>query len=67
MTILNKAMRWIILGSLLLVAACANGGSGPGSTANYGSSYNQDYYGPGNYPEQDPQFWQMWQDRQGGG
>ncbi len=66
----NQAMRWIFLGSLLLAAACANGGYqpyGPAPTRTYNYQYYPDYYGPSYYPEQDPEFWRMWQDRQGGG
>ena len=62
----NQALRWILLGSLLLAAACAEGEVQtyrPSSSPAYRSS---DYYGPSSYPEQDPQFWQMWQDRSGG-
>ena len=62
----------IMLSSLLLAAACAGGGyqtypapSYP--TYSYPEYYNRDYYGPSYYPEQDPEFWRRWQDRQGGG
>jgi hypothetical protein len=65
----NQVVRWIILGSLLLAAACAEGGyyqsNAPAST--YNKQYYPDYYGPSDYPSDDPQFWQMWQDRNGGG
>ena len=70
-TIFNQALRWIILGSLLLAAACADGGGyapyGPAPAPSYNYNYYPDYYGPSYYPEQDPQFWQMWQGRNGGG
>lgn len=53
----------LLLCSLLWVAACANGASGPGPT---GSSYGS--YGTPLAPEQsDPEFWQMWVDAHGGG
>ena len=66
----NQAMRWIILGSLLLAAACAGGEVQtyrPSSYPAYSAPYYPDYYGPSYYPEQDPEYWRMWQDRQGGG
>ncbi len=67
----NQAMRWILLSSLLLAAACAGGGEvqtyRPTSYPAYRSSYYPDYYGPSDYPSEDPQFWQMWQNSQGGG
>jgi hypothetical protein len=67
----NRAMRWIIMGSLLLAAACGGGGYyqpyGPAPAPYYNYQYYPDYYGPSYYPEQDPQYWQMWQDRQGAG
>ncbi len=62
----KKALYGLMLGSLLLAAACANGGyqtyQAPYSP-NYG--YYPDYYGPSYYPQQDPQYWQQWQDRSG--
>ena len=66
----KQAMRWIILGSLLLAAACADGGYssyGPAPAPTYNYHNYPDYYGPSHYPSDDPQFWQMWQDRNGGG
>jgi hypothetical protein len=65
----KQALRWIIMGSLLLAAACAEGEVQtyrPSSYPAYRTPYYPDYYGPSYYPDQDPQFWQMWQDRQGG-
>jgi hypothetical protein len=53
----------LLLCSLLWVAACANGATGPGSTGSY-------YGSPGSAlaPEQsDPEFWQMWVNMHGGG
>ena len=68
----RMTMYGIMLSSLILAAACADGGyqtyrppSYPASS--YPGYYYQDYYGPSYYPEQDPEFWRMWQDRQGGG
>ena len=66
----KQAMRWIILGSLLLAAACAGGEVQtyrPSSYPAYRAPYYPDYYGPSSYPQDDPQFWQMWQDSHGGG
>ncbi|MCL4501395.1 MAG: hypothetical protein M1438_06000 [Deltaproteobacteria bacterium] len=61
----NKAMRWLIAGSLLLAAGCTNGKEyRPGPTPGYGSPHY--YYGPGGNPEQDPEFWIMWQNQEGG-
>ncbi len=71
---LNKGIRWILLTGLLLAAgACADGGGyyypyGPAVPApTYNYRYYPDYYGPSYYPEQDPEYWRTWQDRQGGG
>jgi hypothetical protein len=66
---LKKITHWIILSSLLLVAACANGGYQQPYTPSYAPpySYPSYYYTPDYYYQNDPQFWQMWQDRQGGG
>lgn len=67
----NKAMQWITLGGLLLTAAaCGNGGYYPYEPApmpTYNYQYYPDYYGPSYYPEEDPEYWRTWQDRQGGG
>jgi len=66
------ALYGIMLSSLLLAAACAEGGyqtypapSYP--TYSYPEYYHRDYYGPSYYPAQDPEYWRRWQDRQGGG
>lgn len=70
MTAFNKAIWWIFMGGLLLAASCADGGYssyGTAPTPTYNYHYYPDYYGPSYYPEQDPEFWRMWQDRQGGG
>ena len=67
----RMAMYGIMLGSLILTAACADGGyqtyrapSYP--TSSYPSYYSPDFYGP-TYPYEDPGYWRRWQDRQGGG
>jgi hypothetical protein len=60
----------VLLGSLLWVAACANGGTGPGPTGSsyVGSSSGGSSFGTPLAPEQsDPEFWQMWVDMHGGG
>ena len=70
MSTLKKALSWIMLSSLLLVAACANGGGEgypPPATGYYYPTYNPPTYYDRSYPEQDPLFWRMWQDRYGGG
>ena len=59
----------IMLSSLILAAACAEGGYTyqPSSypSQSYPGSYSYpSYYGP-TYPYEDPQFWQRWQDYQG--
>ncbi len=48
----NQAMRWIILGSLLLAAACAEGGESSQTrrASTYNKQYYPDYYGPSDYP-----------------
>jgi hypothetical protein len=68
----RMTMYGIMLSSLLLAAACAEGGyqtypapSYP--TYSYPEYYHRDYYGPSYYPERDPEYWRRWQDRQGGG
>ena len=67
----KRMMYGIVLGSLLLAAACAGGGYGGEVQTYRPTTYPvrgyPDYYGPSYYPDQDPQFWQMWQDSQGGG
>ncbi len=67
----RMAMYGIMLSSLILAAACAEGGYSYQSpsypTSSYPSNYYRDYYGPSHYPAQDPEYWRMWQDRQGGG
>ncbi len=58
----------VLLCSLLWVAACANGGTGPGPTGGSYSSYGSSSYGTPLAPEQsDPEFWDMWVDAHGGG
>ena len=65
-----KTIYWLMLGSLMLAAACAEGGysyqpSYPsGSYPGYYSYPN--YYSP-TYPYEDPEYWRRWQDTQGGG
>lgn len=64
-----KTLYWLLLSSLMLVAACAEGGytyqpSYP--SRSYPGYYSYpNYYGP-TYPYGDPQYWQMWQGYQGG-
>jgi len=58
---------WLILASLLLIAAC-----GTGEVQTYRPTSYPVYHSPYYYPdlrlqEQDPEFWQMWQNSQGGG
>jgi hypothetical protein len=66
----RMTMYGIMLSSLILAAACADGGYQTYRAPYYPSynspSYYPDYYGP-TYPYEDPEFWRMWQDRQGGG
>ena len=67
----RMTMYGIVLSSLILAAACADGGySYQPSSYPYQSSpgyYSPpNYYGP-TYPYEDPEYWRMWQDRQGGG
>ncbi len=66
----KTTLSWLILGSLVLVAACAEGGYQTYQAPYYPGynypSYYPDYYGP-TYPYEDPDYWRMWQDRQGGG
>jgi hypothetical protein len=60
----------IMLSSLLLAAACAEGGynyqpsSYPSQSYPGYYSYPSFYYSP-TYPYEDPLFWQRWQDYQG--
>ena len=66
---LNKTIYWLLLGSLMLAAACAEGGytyqpSYP--SRGYPGYYSPNYYGP-TYPYDDPDYWRRWQDSQGGG
>jgi len=68
----RMTMYGIMLSSLILAAACAEGGYQTYPAPSYPSSsypeyYHRDYYGPSYYPEQDPEYWRTWQDRQGGG
>ena len=65
--VLRKIGDWLLLGSLLLVAACATGEVQTYRPTSY-PVYKSPYYYPDlRYQEGDPQFWTMWQDRQGGG
>lgn len=64
---LGKIASWILLGSLLLIAACANGEVQTYRPTSY-PVYQSPYYYPDlRYQNQGPQFWQMWQNSQGGG
>jgi hypothetical protein len=49
-----KILACLALTSLLFLSACATGGGRP---ASYPSQYEEE--------EQDPFFWQMWQDQRG--
>jgi hypothetical protein len=68
----NKTLYWLMLGSLMLAAACADGGYQTYRAPSYPSQSSPgyysypNYYGP-TYPYEDPEYWRMWQDRQGGG
>jgi len=66
-TSFKKAMRWIILGGLLLVAACVGGEVSTYRPTSYPVYNNQYYYPDLRFQQDDPQFWPMWMDRQGGG
>ena len=68
-TTLKILMYWLMLSGLLLAAGCNGGGGGvqtyrPTSYPVYGSPY---YYPDLSVPENDPQFWQMLMNSQGGG
>ncbi len=64
----KKGAFGFLLGSLLWAAACAEGEVPRTYAPSPYPVYNYPYYYPDlRYQEQDPQFWQMWQDRQGGG
>jgi hypothetical protein len=69
--ILKKTISGIMLGSLLLAAGCAGGGYEvyqPPPPSYYPRPYHPPtYYYEPLYPDQDPQFWQQWQNNQGGG
>lgn len=71
MATFRQATWWIFLGGMLLTAGCAGDGYyqpySPAPAPYYNYNYQPDYYGPSYYPEQDPEFWRRWQDRQGGG
>jgi hypothetical protein len=65
--VFGKIGGWLLLGSLLVVAACATGEVQtyrPTSYPVYRSLY---YYPDLRTQENDPQFWTMWQNSQGGG
>ncbi len=63
----KMALWGILMGSLWLAAACA-GGEVSAYQPSY-PTYNRPYYYYPDLrlPEDDPQFWQQWQDYQGGG
>ena len=69
MSALKKAMYWLMLSGLIGAAACNGGGAGgvqtyrPTSYPVYGSPYYPDL----SVPQDDPQFWQLWVNSQGGG
>lgn len=65
----NKTIYWLMLGSLVLAAACAEGGYSyqpPYPSRSSPGYYYPNYYGP-TYPYEDPEYWRRWQDTQGGG
>lgn len=68
---LKKKMFWLLMlcGLLLAAAGCEGGGGGvqtyrPSAYPVYGPQY---YYPDLSNQEDDPQFWQMWVNSQGGG
>ncbi len=70
---MKRTICWLLLGSLWLVAACAEGGyypqtygPSPYTYPSYQPQYNY-YYPPGSVagPDEDPQFWTLL--GQGGG
>ena len=64
---LEKIAGWVLLGSLWLIAACANGEVQTYRPSSYPVYHSPYYYPDLRYQDQDPQFWQKWQDSQGGG
>ncbi len=69
----KKRWSWLLLAGLCLAAGCAAGEvyqpppyPGYGYPGYYHPGYYLNYYGP-TYPYEDPEYWEMWQDRQGGG
>jgi hypothetical protein len=65
--VLGKIGGWLLLGSLLLVAACSTGEVQTYRPTSY-PVYQSPYYYPDlRYQKDDPEFWQMWQNSQGGG
>lgn len=65
--VLGKIGGGLLLGSLLLVAACATGEVQTYRPTSY-PVYKSPYYYPDLSPrEDDPQFWMMWQNSHGGG
>jgi hypothetical protein len=63
----KKLIGWLLLGSLLVVAACAGGEVSTYRPTSYPVYNNQYYYPDLRSQPDDPQFWPMWMDRQGGG
>ena len=65
--VLGKIGGWLLMGSLLLVAAC-----GAGEVQTYRPTSYPVYHSPYYYPDlrrqgDDPQFWDLWMNSQGGG
>ena len=64
---LGKICGWLMIGGLLLIAGCAAGGEVQTYRAGAYPVYSSPYYYPDlRRQEDDPQFWQSWQDYQGG-
>jgi len=58
---------WLMLASLLLIGACGTGEVQTYRPTSY-PVYQRPYYYPDlRYREDDPEFWPMWQNSQGGG
>lgn len=64
---LKKAMYCLMLGGLLVAAACNGGGGVQTYRPTSYPVYGQPYYPDLSIQEDDPQFWQMLMNSQGGG